>query len=642
MTEETMTKRWMAVLLVVLVALPLLAAPKKKEPPPPPMPPEKIDAVFPVFERGTRSGDLRARGLAVFGIGWVPGKAAQSFVLDALKDPQWLVRSHAIAALYLQGDKNWRAPLLDALGDPTLNPEWDLFPVLGVAKPADAASVLLEAVRNPKNSAQTRLVEALVPCTRPFCSEVKVALGKEGNAVLLDRMQATIATAPKEVRLELLRVLLNSGRDQALRTALMVLEAAPEADLQKPLQELFKKSKDKELQLGAAVVLAKLGDGTGGALLNASLAGADRDGRLRILKALAGAPAAADEKSMLALLAVKPGETVDLDYLSAIFDIYHKQGSDKPLPRARMMINEPDPGSRAVGVRFVARFEGPVALKTLHGLVQDGSTLVRLAAVESIADFARIDSVEPLGTALSDVDKNVKIAAIRGLGRINDVSVIRHLTFVVGDPDPEVKQEALKALARVHDPSVVPTLQMGLVDPSVEVRTAALRGMMESDPANGRMYFQSALLWLPPMVIKELAAAMGKEALPYLLEAARTDSLETRMLALQILEGSGPEGIALLQQILAETSHAEVRERVAGFLFKATGAAAIPLTQGWLEQPGNEGLKVRVLDGLGRLRDPVNVPLIEKRLLDTDERVRVAAALALLKVFVKSVPDLDL
>jgi len=637
-----MTKRWMAVLSVVMVALPLLAAPKKKEPPPPPLPQERIDAIFPVFERGTRSGDLRARGMAVFGIGWVPGKAAQSFVLDALKDPQWVVRSHAIAALYLQGDKGWRAPLLDALTDPTLSPDWDLFPLLALAKPAEASAVLLEAIRKPNNPAQIRLVEALVPCTRPFCSEAKTALGKEGNAVLLDRVQATIATAPKEVRLELLRVLLASGRDQAVRTALTVLEAAPEADLQKALQELVKKGKDKEIQLGAAVVLARLGDGTGGALLNGALAGADRDGRLRILRALAMAPAAADEKSMLALLAVKPGEPVDLDYLSAIFDIYHKQGSDKPLPRARLMINEPDPGSRAVGVRFVAKFEGPVALKTLHGLVQDGSPLVRLAAVESIADFARIDSIEPLGTALSDVDKKVKIAAVRGLGRINDVSVIRHLTFVVGDPDPEVKQEALKALARVHDPSVVPTLQMGLVDPSVEVRTAALRGMMESDPVNGRMYFQSALMWLPPLVIQELATAMGKEALPYLLEAARTDSLETRMLALKILEGSGAEGLALLQQILAETPYAEVRERVAGFLYKSIGAAAVPLTQAWLDQPGNEGMKVRVLDGLGRLRDQANVPLIEKRLLDTDERVRVAAAVALLKVFVKSVPDLDL
>lgn len=637
-----MTKRWLVLLLAVLVSLPAVAAPKKKAPPPPALAPEKADAIFGVFERGTRSGDLRARGLAVFGIGFVPGKAAAAFVTDALKDPQWLVRSHAIAALYLQGDKSWRQPLVDALGDPTLNPEWDLFPLLGLAKPAEASAVLLEAIRNPKNSAQIRLVEALVPCTRPFCSEAKTALGKEGHAVLLDRVQATIATAPKEVRLELLRVLLASGRDQAIRTALMVLEAAPEADLTKALQELLKKSKDKEQQLSAAIVLAKLGDGSGGALLNGTLAGADRDTRLRILKALATAPAAADEKSMLALLAVKPGETVDLDYLSAIFDIYHRQGSDKPLPRARMMINEPDPGSRAVGVRFVAKFEGPVALKTLHGLVLDGSPAVRLAAVESIADFARIDSVEPLGSALADVDRKVKIAAIRGLGRINDVSVIRHLTFVVGDPDAEVKQESLKALARIHDPSVVPTLQMGLVDPSVEVRTAALRGMMESDPVNGRMYFQSALLWLPPMVIKEMADAMGKEALPYLLEAARTDSLETRMLAVQILEGAGPEGVALLQQLLVETTHSEVRERIAGFLFKATGAAAIPLTQGYLEQPGNEGVKVRVLDGLGRLRDEANVPLIEKRLLDTDERVRVAAALALLKVLVKSVPDLDL
>lgn len=637
-----MTKRWIAVLLVVLTTLPALAAPKKKVPPPPPLAPEKAEAIFGVFERGTRSSDLHARGLAVFGIGFVPGKAAAAFVTDALKDPQWRVRSHAIAALYLQGDKAWRAPLVDALADPTLNPEWDLFPLLGLVKPAEGASVMLEALKNPKNAGQIRLVEALVPCTRPFCSEVKTALGKEGHAVLLDRVQATIATAPKEVRLELLRVLLASGRDQAARTALTVLEASPEPELQKALAELYKKSKDKELQLNTAIVLARLGDGSGAALLNGSLAKADRDTRLRILKAMAFAPAAADEKSMLALLAVKPGETVDLDYLSAIFDIYHRQGSDKPLPRARMMVNEPDPGTRAVGVRFVARFEGPVSLKTLHGLVLDGSPLVRLAAVESIADFARIDSVEPLGSALADVDKRVKVAAIRGLGRINDVSVIRHLTFVVGDPDPEVKQEALKALARIHDPSVVPTLQMGLVDPSVEVRTAALRGMMESDPLNGRMYFQSALLWLPPLVIREMADAMGKEALPYLLEAARTDSLETRMLALQILEGAGPEGLALLQQILAETPHAEVRERIATHLYKASGPAAVPLTQGYLEQPGHAGVKVRVLEGLGRLRDEANAEMIEKRLLDTDERVRVAAALALLKVLVKSVPDLDL
>ena len=53
-----MTKRWLVMLLVVLVALPALAAPRKvKTPPPPTIAPEKVDAIFGVFERGTRSGD---------------------------------------------------------------------------------------------------------------------------------------------------------------------------------------------------------------------------------------------------------------------------------------------------------------------------------------------------------------------------------------------------------------------------------------------------------------------------------------------------------------------------------------------------------------------------------------------------------
>jgi HEAT repeat protein len=296
---------------------------------------------------------------------------------------------------------------------------------------------------------------------------------------------------------------------------------------------------------------------------------------------------------------------------------------------------------RAVAVRFLARFEGPVSLKTLHDLVLDGSVLVRRAAVESIADFARIDSVEVLGTALNDVDQEVKLQAVRGLGRINDLSVVRHLTFVCGDANPNVKRAALLALARIHDPSVVPTLQMGLVDPDVMVRSTALRGMIESDPANGPMFFQSALMWLPAPFIRELADNLGKEAIPYVREAVRSDNPELRLLAESILEGAGAEGLDALKAIAVETTFPEIRERVVRFLFTRAGRDALPLTVRFLdEQGGPVGVKVAVLDGLGDQRNPEDAPMAEKAFLDTDERVRVAAALAYLKMFDARIPSL--
>jgi len=631
-----------SLLFVLVLCLALPAAHARSRAKGPSLSPEQTEAVYGAFERGTRSADLRARGLSVLGIGHVPGKSAAAFVVDALKDPQWVVRRYAVVALALAKDKRWQEAMDAALRDPTLNPSWEVLPVLAALPEREALGALLAAAKDPKNPAGTRLVEALVPCDLDICAAARRALAKEGYALFLDRVQAGLATTPAALRLELLRVLLGSGRDAAQRAAMAVIEADPPTELAKDVRGLFQKTRDNDLKLSTAVALARLGDSVGAKVLNGSLAGADRETRLKVLGALASIPKAASEKDMLALLAVKPGESVDLDMLTAIFEIYYKMGSDKPWPRAKVMVNEPDPATRAVGVRFVARFEGPVALKSLHELVLDGSVVVRRAAVESIADFARVDSVESLGVGLNDVDKSVKLAAIRGLGRIQDTSVIRHLTFVVGDPDPEVKREALLALSGVHDPAVVPTLQMGLVDPSIEVRTAALRGMLESDPANGRMYFQSALLWLPPDAIRDIARVMGREALPYLREATRSDAVETRMLAVELLSEAGDDGLTLLAEAFGETIHEEVRERVARILLKAQGAAALPTVLGVLEQPGHDATKLAILDGLARLRDVAQLEVVEKRMLDTAESVRVAAAFALLAILDPKVPVLDL
>lgn len=609
------------------------------------LPAEKAVSIYNVFERGSRSSDLRARGLSIFGIARVPKKAAGKdttvFVLDALKDPQWRVRRMAVLALYFAKNKAWRKAMMVGMSDPTLSPEAELFPVLDLLSAKDASAVLMEAVKDPKNPAQNRLTESLVPCVRDYCTKVKTKLGKEGNAKLLDRVQSALPTATRLERIDMLGILLASGRNSAQLPALMMLIDDPLPELKGAIAKVYKKSRDKAVKLEAGIALALLGDTRAAKLLNKSLESADRDTRLRILKGFAEIPESAKEGGLLALLAAGPDEKVDLDYISGVFEIYYRKGKDTPLPRAKMMVDAPDPPTRAVGVRFVAKFEGPVALKSLHALVLDGSVVVRRAAVKAISEFARVDSVEDLGRALNDVDLPVKLAAIEGLGRINDTSVIRHLTFVVGDMNPKVKRAALLALARIHDPAVVPTLQMGLVDPSIEVRSAALKGMMESDPTNARMYFQSALLWLPPPVIREITDAMGAEALPYLKEAAKSDSIETRMLAIDILEDAGEAGLGVLKAVLAVSSHDEVKERVLGILFRVAPADAIALSQGSLEQPGHPGVKVRILEGLSLQGSAEHLPAIEGRLLDTDEVVRVAAAAALLRLYSKSFPAIS-
>jgi HEAT repeat protein len=627
--------RTLALILALTVAGGAMARAKQSK-----IDPDKAATIYAQFERGTRSADLNARGMSVFGIAWVPGHDGEVFVVDALKDPQWAARRMAILALYHQKKKAWREPLASALRDPSLKPRYDLFPVLAAMSKRDAVKLLKAAATDTKSPSRNKLIEDLVGCEHEFCHEVRAALAKSGDPILIDRIEARLADANAKERGALLRLLLDSKKDSAKARALKLVQKEPDPELVKPLDKLFRRVRDKELKREAAIALALCGSSKGARTLNKALGADDRDLNLRILKALGKIAGKADEGAMLQLLQPKPDGSVDLGFLEAVFDVYVAKGSDKPLPRVKMMLNEPDPKSRAVGVRFLAAMEGPVSLKTLHGLVQDGSVEVRRASVKAIASFARVDSVDTLGTALNDVDLEVKIAAIQGLGRINDVSVIRYLTFVVGDRNPTVKREALMALSQINDPSVVPTLQMGLVDPSVEVRSAALKGMLLNDRSHGRMYFQSALMWLPAPMIRELADALGKEAVPYLAEALRSDNMDLRMLAKDILAVSGQEGADALKATLTITEYAILKQAIVDFLYESKQADAVALTKDLLEGEAPVGVKVAVLRGLASLRDEATMPLLDKRLLDTAEVVRVAAGLAILQTLEPKVPFL--
>ncbi len=202
------------------------------------------------------------------------------------------------------------------------------------------------------------------------------------------------------------------------------------------------------------------------------------------------------------------------------------------------------------------------------------------------------------------------------------------LTALVGEPDAETGKALLKALQSRHALvrryasfrlAGLPDERLAGLSLDDQTTYAILRDALDDDQPQVRQN----VMRLVQRLEGEYKDRLVRRAL------RDTDPGVLAMAAESVSAGTGPEAIARLEQLLRESSHAEVRVAAANVLGKAGAADSRPVLVTALEDP-EENVRWFAVEGLRKLGASQAVPRISEILQeDQSARVRAIAATAL-------------
>jgi HEAT repeat protein len=154
-------------------------------------------------------------------------------------------------------------------------------------------------------------------------------------------------------------------------------------------------------------------------------------------------------------------------------------------------------------------------------------------------------AVPVLLQALQSKDPHIRSESARSLGRIRDFRAFPALAKAAKDRDENVRMRAIEALGYMGDPQAIPLLVDALNDPRHEVR-------MEAAWALDRLRWvpQSNLQRVDYLIARERwseVAAMGRTAIPSLIQALKINYSGVRIGATEALRRMGQPAISALK-----------------------------------------------------------------------------------------------
>src|SRR5262245_23724650 len=182
---------------------------------------------------------------------------------------------------------------------------------------------------------------------------------------------------------------------------------------------------------------------------------------------------------------------------------------------------------------------GPPLLEALD----DGNRTVRGAAARSLGRLKTVDAAKPLVEALVSgrVPNGVAGEALVELGP----AAVPELRAIAEHPSQRLRATAIALLGLVGDTADQPLAINSLEDPSAEVRAAAADTLARIGGPPAEPALRSTLDDRIPFVRAGAAAALGvirsREAVPRLLEIARTDAFRPARAAAQAVARISPK-----------------------------------------------------------------------------------------------------
>jgi twitching motility protein PilT len=159
------------------------------------------------------------------------------------------------------------------------------------------------------------------------------------------------------------------------------------------------------------------------------------------------------------------------------------------------------------------------SMKTLLGLLDDDSMVVRQEAIKSLTNWGR-EVVSPVMAIFPTATKDTRLSMMMLLGKVLGLEVIKLFNEKFGAPTQEAKYFLLTALGEVRDPSVVAELLPYLKDESIFIQEYSHRilsqlGVHAVDPLLACLDTEDEELII--QVLKVIGVIGSKEALRPLL-----------------------------------------------------------------------------------------------------------------------------
>lgn len=206
----------------------------------------------------------------------------------------------------------------------------------------------------------------------------------------------------------------------------------------------------------------------------------------------------------------------------------------------------------------------------------------RCCALKVLAEVAAASAVPMILLSLEDDSDNVRFEAVRALGKIGGEEAIKHLIRTVRKDRAEfIRSEAIRVLrtAGLGEPRVLEAALCGLKDASREVRCQSARilgSFLDSKSILPLLKAMADRHWSVRESAENALLNFGRDAVGPLMEAVTNPSWTTRFRAARLLGEIGdPTALAPLKKALARRGETKkVREVIEASLRKLGNPAA--------------------------------------------------------------------
>ncbi len=616
--------RFSLALTLPALALPALAAPKVVLKP--------KDQALSILHNALKSADFTARGMAYRGAAFdKTNKDLQKQLEDGMLDPQWVVRRGVAEAMYTTKNAKWAQIIKEALGLAVLSP-YETLPALDDIADKDAIPLLLTVLADRDNPLQDKIMAALVTRNRPNLAALLVAALASKDSLAQATAVKGVAQLDPVLQPKVLDAVAKAqgGNDEVVKSLLIV---ADKTDERVPVAFLTPlKPHDPVLLARALAIRAQHADRSVAKALLAVCQKATGKEQVSLLNAFRRVAGKDDIPGLKSILNGAPSP----DLLFAVYEILARLGDRSMSQEAAKLAESTDTDVRATGVFYLGWVSGPGRLKEMHQYLDDGIPAVRLAAARVLGYIQSPVSVAPIKEAIErEQNESVRLELIKALASIKSKTAYEALMFFTREKDPLVRRTVVRALAESGEAAVRPGLQNALNDNDPQIRAEAVRGFLLSDIAQAVKIWERSLKWLPRGVMLELTHELTKTMEGFLEialnQSAKDDNgaalREEALIGLHLL----PESEAkVLHKVLQNSDDEDLRIRMLAALFALEGKKVAPEIKSLALSSGPRS-RVAAIRMLGKLKgDKEAAELLAKFLDDTDERVRVAAALTLL------------
>ena len=144
------------------------------------------------------------------------------------------------------------------------------------------------------------------------------------------------------------------------------------------------------------------------------------------------------------------------------------------------LLDHVDPVIRVAAVDALADLNQPRRSTLLSTTLLDPDSTVRIAAIDGLAMTTDRTGAASIEALLLDPEFDVRIAAIEALADLAAPQSIGGLGALLGDPDARIRRHAAAALGEIGTPAALAYLRVAIADPDALVRASAADSLREA------------------------------------------------------------------------------------------------------------------------------------------------------------------